>query len=110
MDTLQHRRQQLLGKIVRRVPEQDHIEPTPREIQVRCEKPLYIEAYPLATLLGNDPIALGRVLHQVRQVDAVPQRRDEVDVGRRRRTDIQNTQRLLAAHPLQQLTPSAGMP
>jgi hypothetical protein len=68
---------------------------------VRRQKPLYIEAHTLAAILGNKPVALGRVLHQVRQVDAVPQFGNKVDVGRRRWTDVQNTQRFLAVQPLQ---------
>src|ERR1039457_3211446 len=95
--------------IVRRVPEQYDIEAAPGKIQVRGKKPLYIRAPGAAVLLGNNPLGLGRLFHQVRQVDAVTQRADEINIGRGRWAYIENPQGFFAAHALEQLAPPAGI-
>ena len=53
-----------------------------------------------AILSWNNPVSLGGILHKVRQVDAMPECCDEIDIPGRCSSYIKHPQRFLPTHAL----------
>src|SRR5260370_41753113 len=110
VDAVDHRAEQFGWKKVGRVPEQDDVEAAPGKTKVGCEKTVYIETPGSAIFLRDDPVALRGIFHQVGEVDAVAEGRDEVNVWRGGGSDVEDAQGFFAPHTFEQLTPAAGVP
>lgn len=112
-EAVNHRADHCVGQVIERRPQQHHVEKPAGELEVMFEKRFRVELLNLWSvpfLHHLYPFRLHRFVDNVCHVDAVSQAGQEIDVGRRGWTDVEDAEIRLLLKVFVHGRPRAGVP